>query len=141
MKQNSLRLHLIRECCVIKFPSSKTHFCTGVINERVALSHSVCHSTHRTTPSLPMPTCQPQASAERRWKSLSTKSYHSGWMFPIKQLNQPPSDSFHRHLGNYRSLLFTSGDRTAGAVWLGVGSEGMENKETGVTSVKMKGGM
>lgn len=50
-------------------------------------------------------------------------------MFPIKQLNQPPNDSFHRHLGNYRSLLFTSGDETAwaqpgwGWVVVGGGSE------------------
>lgn len=48
-------------------------------------------------------------------RAENTQSYYSGWMFPIKQLNQPPNDSFHRHLGNYRSLLFTSGDETAWA--------------------------
>lgn len=36
-------------------------------------------------------------------------------MFPIMQVNQPPNDSFHRHLGNYRSLLFTPVDDAAGA--------------------------
>lgn len=56
----------------------------------------------------------PGVSREMREKPEHTQLYHSGWMFPIKQLNQPPNDSFHRHLGNYRSLLFTSGDRTTG---------------------------
>lgn len=52
-------------------------------------------------------------SREMREKAEDTQSHYSGWMFPIKQLNQPPNDSFHRHLGNYRSLLFTSRDETA----------------------------
>lgn len=53
------------------------------------------------------------SSGEMREKAEDTQSHYSGWMFPIKQLNQPPNDSFHRHLGNYRSLLFTSRDETA----------------------------
>lgn len=91
----------------------------------------------------------PGIGREMGGRSLSThtQSYHSGWMFPIKRLNQPPNDSFHRHLGNYRSLLFTSGDRTAASGGGGLfawqckdwaASEGMQNKETGV---KMKEGM
>lgn len=60
-------------------------------------------------------------------------------MFPIKQLNQPPNDSFHRHLGNYRSLLFTSGDETA---WVqpgwGVGVGGVWRRKQRVRSEWMK---
>lgn len=56
----------------------------------------------------------PGVSREMREKPEHTQLYHSGWMFPIKQLNQPPNDSFHRHLGNYRSLLFTSGAEPQG---------------------------
>lgn len=43
----------------------------------------------------------------------NTLSNYSGWMFPIMQLNQSPNDSFHRHLGNYKTQLFTSGDENA----------------------------
>lgn len=70
----------------------------------------------------------PGVSREMREKPEHTQLYHSGWMFPIKQLNQPPNDSFHRHLGNYRSLLFTSGDQTTGWGCCLVGNAKTEQK-------------
>ncbi|KAK9962523.1 hypothetical protein ABG768_007881, partial [Culter alburnus] len=47
-------------------------------------------------------------------KEQLTRSLGSGWMFPIMQLNHPPNDSFHRHLGNYRSQLLTPGRKRGG---------------------------
>lgn len=78
--QKSLRLHLIKQCCIIMF-LSPAHFCTGVFDEHMSLWHDVCHSTHRlqTTALLSQRwqwtcACQPRASAERWGRSLSTLS-------------------------------------------------------------------
>lgn len=77
----------------------------------------------------------------------------SRYMFSIMQLNQPTNDSFQRHLGNYRTQLFTlrmklhEQNQGVRRGWLVVstgsepcGSETLlsENKETIMVWVMMK---